>query len=90
MNTIENTINPFELDQSEMVHITSGIIANDKVKNDLQNVKSIGDLLSAFVQTKLLSKEPDIFAAIQKTKLHTISSLTKPVSTTKAKARKYL
>ena len=55
MNTIENTINPFELDQSEMVHITSGIIANDKVKNDLQNVKAIGEeRLSAFVQTKLL------------------------------------
>ena len=88
MNTIENTINPFELDQSEMVHITSGIIANDKVKNDLQNVKAIGEeRLSVFVQTKLLSKEPDIFAAIQKTKLHTFSSLTKPVSTTKAKGK---
>ena len=59
MNTIENTINPFELDQSETVHITSGIIANDKVKNDLQNVKAVGEeRLSAFVQTKLLSKEP--------------------------------
>ena len=35
----------------------------------------------------LLSKEPDIFAAIQKSKLHTFSSLTKPVSTTKAKGK---
>ena len=36
MSTIENTINPFELDRSEMVHVTSGVVANDSVKNDLQ------------------------------------------------------
>ena len=69
-----------------MVHLTSGVVANEKVKNDLLNVKKIGEeRLCAFVETNLLSEEPDIFATIQKTKLQTFSSLTKPVSTTKAK-----
>ena len=32
INTIENTFNPFDIDQSELVHLTSGVVAPEKVR----------------------------------------------------------
>lgn len=81
--TLENMVNPFEPGRTELVHLTSGVVATDDVRTDLLKANCIGEeRLQTFLTDKLLVSEPDIFATIPKVKLKTFSSMAKKVKIT--------
>ena len=80
MSTLESAVNPFEVEQTELVHLTSGLVATEDVKSDLLTAKERGEQhLQMFIKDKLQVPNPDIFSAIKKLKLKTFSSMTKKV-----------
>ena len=80
MSTLESAVNPFEGKQTELVHLTSGLVATEDVKSDLLTAKERGEQhLQMFIKDKLQVPNPDIFSAIKKLKLKTFSSMTKKV-----------
>ncbi|XP_028391978.1 uncharacterized protein LOC114516648 isoform X2 [Dendronephthya gigantea] len=88
VNTLQNMINPFETDNdiTEMIHLSSCLVATQEVKNDLLTTKQRGEeCVTAFLRDRLLVQEPDIFSTIPKLKLKTFSSMTKKVKVSSAK-----
>ena len=80
MSTLESAVDPFEGEQTELVHLTSGLVATEDVKSDLLTAKERGEQhLQMFINDKLQVPNPDIFSAIKKLKLKTFSSMTKKV-----------
>ena len=78
--TIQNMVNPFEPGRTELVHLTSGLVATENVRTDLLKANHIGEeRLESFITDRLFVPEPDIFATIRKVKLKTFSSMTKKV-----------
>ena len=43
MSTLESAVNPFEVEQTELVHLTSGLVATEDVKSDLLTAKERGE-----------------------------------------------
>ena len=68
VNTPQNMVNPFETDAeiTDMIHLSSGIVATPDVKADLLGTKQRGERVTAFLKDILLVSEPDIFSAISK------------------------
>ena len=80
MTTLESVVNPFEVDRTELVHLTSGLVATEEVKSELLTAKQRGEHhLQTFIKEKLHVPNPDIFSAINKLKLKTFSSMAKKV-----------
>lgn len=80
--------NPFDLEQENLVHIVSGVVAPDAVKHDLLEAKAIGEnKFKSFVQEQVTNQTPDIFKSIKKTNLKTFAFALKPVNTTTAKGK---
>ena len=62
MSTLESAVNPFEVEQTELVHLTSGLVATEDVKSDLLTAKERGEQhLQMFIKDKLQVPNPDIF-----------------------------
>ena len=78
-------VNPFEPDTdheiTDMIHLSSGLVATTDVKADLQRTKQRGEeCVTAFLKTRLLVSEPNIFSAIPKLKfVKTFPSMAKKV-----------
>ncbi len=89
ISTIESMVNPSDTEQTNLIHLASGVIAPDGVQHDLLCAKSLlGEKrFMQFVRENLLSDTPDIFDTIKKTKLQTFTSALKPtkVATLKGK-----
>ena len=80
MTTLESVVNPFEVDRTELVHLTSGLVATEEVKSELLTAKQRGERsLQTFIKEKVHVPNPDIFSAINKLKLKTFSSMAKKV-----------
>ena len=63
MSTITSVVNPFEIDQSELLHLTSGLVATKDVRSELLTAKQLGEEhLKAFIKDKLDVSNPDIFS----------------------------
>ena len=72
-------VNPFDLEQTSLVHSASDLIATDAVKHELVGAKSLVEYrFMSFVKENLLSDYLDLFATIKKAKLKTFSSDLKP------------
>ena len=81
-------VNPFEIDTeiTDMIHLSSGLIATPDVKADLLRTKQRGEeCLIAFLKDGLLVSEPHIFSTIPKLKLKTFSSMAKKVKVSSTK-----
>lgn len=69
VNTLQNMVNPFEPDTdheiTDIIHLSSGLVATPDVKADLLRTKQREEeCVIAFLKTRLLVSEPDIFSAI--------------------------
>ena len=81
-------VNPFDLEQTSLVHLASGVVATDAVKQDLLGAKSIGqERFLTFVKDNIVSESPDVFATIKKAKLKTFSSDMKRLSVPTSKGK---
>ena len=83
-------VNPFKTDTdheiTDMIHLSSGLVATSDVKEDLLRTKQRGEeCVSSFLKNKLLVTEPDIFSAIPKLKLKTFLSMAEKVKVSSAK-----
>jgi hypothetical protein len=88
IHTIESMANPFDVEQTSLIHLASGSIASDAVQQDLLGARSFGeDCFTSFVNKNILSDSPDLFATIKKAKLKTFSSDLKPVKTSTSKGK---
>ena len=71
--------NPFTTETPDMINIASGEIATPEIQCDLSSAKQKGkDKFSQFVESKLLTQEPDVFSKISQTKLRTFSTSRRP------------
>ena len=67
METIQNMVNPFDCEHSELVHITSGVVALSEVEFDLMTDHSVGDAaFKEFAKERRMSNESDFFDALKK------------------------
>ena len=83
ITTITSVVNPFEIEQSELLHLTNGLVATEEIKSDLLAAKEKGEKhLDTFIKDKLCVSDPDIFSPITKLKLKTFSSMAKKVKVT--------
>ena len=86
ISTLESMVNPFETGRTDMIHLSSGLVATPDVKTDLLTVKQQGEeCVTDFITNRLLVTEPDIFSKISKLKLKTFSSMTKKVRVSSGK-----
>ena len=91
VNTLQNMVNPFETDTeiTDMIHLSSGLVATPDVKADLLRTKRRGEeCVIAFLKDRLLVSEPDIFSTIPKLKMKTFSSMAKKVKVVQQKVWK--
>ncbi|CAB4008051.1 Hypothetical predicted protein [Paramuricea clavata] len=76
-------INPFEYEEEELLHITSGTVATEEVEKDLQSAYDRGEAaLIAICKERLQTREVDLLTSMKKLKLKTFTSMSK---TTKSK-----
>ena len=76
-------INPFEYEEEELLHITSGIVATEDVQQDLQSAYDRGEAtFIAICKERLQTREVDLLTSMKKLKLTTFTSMSK---TTKSK-----
>ena len=68
-------IDPFEVDQQELLSLSSGAVLENDAANFLLNAEQIGEAqFTEFAQTNLFVEKPDIFTPLKKTRLPTFSS----------------
>ena len=61
--------NPFSVDQTELVGISSGVEVEGKVADNILEAEQLGEQqFSDFFQSTLLSDKPDIFTKIKQNK----------------------
>ena len=76
MNTVESMTDPYEY-SVELASISSGVIASQKIKDDLLSGPEKGEKqLKEFIEKRLLSNEVDFFDPLPKLKLSTFSENT--------------
>ena len=89
ISTLQNMVNPFKTDTdheiTDMIHLSSGLVATSDVKEDLLRTKQQEECVNSFLKNKLLVTEPDIFSAIPKLKLKTFLSMAEKVKVSSAK-----
>ena len=83
VETINSMINPFEYEEEELLHITSGIMATEDVQQHLQSAYDRGEAtFIAICKERLQTREVDLLTSMKKLKLTTFTSMSK---TTKSK-----
>ncbi|CAB3986609.1 Hypothetical predicted protein [Paramuricea clavata] len=83
VETTNSMINPFEYEEEELLHITSGTVATEEVEKDLQSAYDRGEAaFIAICKERLQTREVDSLTSMKKLKLKTFTSMSK---TTKSK-----
>ena len=79
-DVIQNWRNPFE-PSDNLVSLSSGIVANEKMRYDLMSAKEQGKAsLMKFVQERIVTNETDFYASISKLRLQTFANVNKRTS----------
>ncbi|KAJ8023132.1 hypothetical protein HOLleu_38227 [Holothuria leucospilota] len=90
ITTIDSMFNPFEVEGGDLLHISSGVVASERVKSDLLSAENVGN--EAFIEfakhrLQAKDKEKDIFfTPIKKKNLATFEAKKKTTSKVKGKA----
>ena len=83
VETTNSMINPFEYEEEELLHITSGTVPTEEVEKDLQSAYDRGEAaFIAICKERLQTREVDLLTSMKKLKLKTFTSMSK---TTKSK-----
>ena len=78
MELLKSLGDPFDVNMAELINISSGVVASDDVRDDLLNVKEVGDQNATnFMENRLICEEPDIFSPIKQNKSKTFKSMSK-------------
>ncbi|KAJ8048479.1 hypothetical protein HOLleu_00811 [Holothuria leucospilota] len=78
--TIDSMINPFQTDRSELVHISSGVVAPADVTDDMVSAHSEGEgAVQVFCEERLQHGSKDMFATLPRQKRKTFTSMSKTV-----------
>jgi hypothetical protein len=85
MELVNTMINPFDNKYLSLVHLCNGSVASDDVESDMKNMYERGEAAAvSYIETNILSENPDIYTPIKKMNLRTFSSMnTKVTSKTK-------
>ena len=76
LHSIEAMINPFEVATTDLISISTGLVANDSVKRDLQSAPEKGEAAANdFIKNRLTDDRIDIFNPIKKMKLKTFKDM---------------
>lgn len=78
ISTINGMINPFDCSHDELVSLSSGVVASDKVKADLLEARDKGEkAVSEFMIERLVGSEKDIFSPLKALRLKTFETQAK-------------
>ena len=73
-------INPFNSDEQRLVNLSSGVVATNDVTEDMKKMQERGeDAVHSFINTRILTEEPDIHSPIKRVSLKTFSSMSSKV-----------
>eukprot|EP00057_Strongylocentrotus_purpuratus_P015294 XP_011669768.1 PREDICTED: uncharacterized protein LOC105440883 [Strongylocentrotus purpuratus] len=76
-DTIHSMVNPFENQGNDLLHISSGVIASDALKNDLLQAKSLGQAAAeVFITERLQQGSTEFHAPLKQQQLKTFSKAT--------------
>ena len=76
VSTIEATMNPFSKGAEELVHLTSGIVAPEKVAKDLSSARERGEeAVHSFIVERLQHDNVGFFAPLKRMNLQAFSSV---------------
>ena len=78
VETTNSMINPFEYEEEELLHITSGAVATEEVEKDLQSAYDRGEAaFIALCKECLQTQKVDLLTSMKKLKLKTFTSMSK-------------
>ena len=78
LHSIEAMINPFEVASTDLMSISTGLVASDSVKRDLQSAPEKGKAATNdFIKNCLTNDQIDIFHPIKKMKLKTFQDMSR-------------
>ena len=81
MELVNTMINPFDNEYPSLVHLCNGSVASDDVESDMKNMYQRGEAAAvSYIETNILSENPDIYTPIKKMNLRTFSSMNKKVT----------
>ena len=73
--TVSQMANPFDIEQDELINLASGEVLETVAANRLLIAEELGEKqFLKFMEENLFSKEPNLFATLEKNKLQTFSS----------------
>ena len=85
ISVIESMQNPFDARHTDLINISSGVVASSEVQNDLMSAYEKGEkALGDFIDKRLISPSADFFAPLKAIKLKTFSDMGKSKSKTKS------
>uniref|UniRef100_UPI00358FFA87 uncharacterized protein n=1 Tax=Myxine glutinosa TaxID=7769 RepID=UPI00358FFA87 len=80
VDTTNSMVNPFDYEQDELIHITSGAVATQDVQNDMQTAYERGETeFTKLSRERLQTGEVDLFVSMKQMKLKTFTSMSKSV-----------
>ena len=81
MELMETIINPFDNEYQALVIMCNGSIAPSEVSSDITTMLERNEAAAlSFMESNVLSAEPDIYTSIKKTNLQTFSSINRKVT----------
>lgn len=86
INTIDTMVNPFDEERKELLQLASGVVATEQTSKDMHSLWVTGKRKAEeFVNSKILTEEPDIFSPIKTTKLRTFTNMHNKMHTKNSK-----
>ena len=81
MELMETIINPFDNEYQALVNVCNGSVAPPEVSSDMRTMLERGEAAAlSFMESNVLSAEPDIYTTIKKNNLQTSSSINRKVT----------
>ena len=78
VDTVNSMVNPFDYEQDELIHITSGVVTTQNVKTNLQSANARGESeFTKFCEQRLQTRIVDFFATMKKLNLKIFTSMSK-------------
>ncbi len=86
MHTVQTMINPFNSGEKILANLFSGVVVTDAVTEDMKKMQERGeDAVQKFINTRILTEEPDIHSPIKRVALKTFWSMSSKVKTKNGK-----
>ena len=82
VSTIRSMVNPFNVEGTDLLHLSSGVVASEEVKGDLLGAEEVGiSSFSSFCKERLQKESDAFFEPIKRQKLATFQSMKKKTVT---------